>query len=63
MNPRATVTLATLLLGIATNLIVEVIIRQQKEIQQLQSQVEQQRLTLQELVIKETSQETAETEE
>jgi hypothetical protein len=54
MNSRAMLTISSLLMGVAINMIVETVLRQQKEISSLQNQVEQQRLTIQELVVKET---------
>lgn len=51
MSPRVLTTIAMLLAGIALNLVVEVLLQNQKELHSLYSQLEEQRLTLQDLVM------------
>jgi hypothetical protein len=54
MSPRVLTTLAMLLAGLALNLVVEVLLSQEKEIAELRSRLQEQFLTIQELVIKDT---------
>jgi uncharacterized membrane protein (DUF106 family) len=54
MNPRIALTVAMLLVGIVFNLVAEILLKEEEEIAELQKQLHEQRLTLQEIVVKQS---------